>query len=540
MESTRPTKLEDMSRADLITRIRALEARLPNHLVQRRIPDNQQPFPFDAHPTRKIALKFTYAGWEYNGLAAQSQPTPLPTVEQVLFDALVNTRLVDPAGGMDGCGWSRCGRTDRGVSAASQVVSIRLRSALGEKPIPQPAPQEEDTTAPEPVKDSTYADPEDLGLPFGLASPISSRAPTPPPTDMPKRELAYVHMLNRVLPPTVRILAWSPVSDTFDARFSCQYRHYKYFFVRGSRAGQGGLDIAAMRDAARRLVGEHDFRNFCKLDPSKQIENFSRRVLGAWIERVDQDQESPVERSGSDFGGEEEVYVFNLKGTAFLWHQVRCIMAILFLVGSRLEMPSVIDALLHTSLDSSKTTTIQSPLLPVESKPNYAMADGLPLVLWDCGYRPEDVQWRTDDDAECEDGIVSDRERTHNFWFQLYSIWTRDRIQTTMQSYFLHAAEAFYPAPRSEDVFALSMPVPGTRVDAPVRLNMGGGVYRHATRYLPILELERGARAEAANVRWREGVAGKRRIAKRDTKKERKELAEADGSPVDQWGDCGA
>ncbi|KAF8602992.1 tRNA pseudouridine synthase [Ceratobasidium sp. AG-I] len=522
MDTSRPPKLEELSKEDLIARIHALESLIPAHTLQHNRRPRIEPLPFNfaAHPSRKVALKFTYAGWDYNGLAAQSQPTPLPTVEQVLFDALVSTRLIDPEGGMDGCGWSRCGRTDRGVSAASQVVSLRLRSALGDKPVLQPAVSER-PAAPEDLVDSIYTDGEDLGLPLGLASPSSSRSSSPVPNSAPKSELAYVHILNRVLPPTIRILAWSPVSDTFDARFSCQYRHYKYFFTRSGRSNPGGLDTAAMRDAACRLVGEHDFRNFCKLDPSKQIENFSRRVLGAWIERVESDQAAdPPSSDSTDEAGEEDVWVFNLKGTAFLWHQVRCIMAILFLVGARLEPPSIIDSLLHTSFSSSKSST---PFDPVESKPNYAMADGLPLVLWDCGYRLEDVQWQTDDNVECKDGILSDRERTRNFWFQLYALWTRDRIQTTMQSYFLRAAEVFYPPPTSEDSLAFATTIPGSRVDAPVRLNMGGGVYRHTTRYIPILEIERGEKAEAANLKWREGAAGKRRLAKRGAKKERAE-----------------
>ena len=30
-----------------------------------------------------------------------------------------------------------------------------------------------------------------------------------------------------------------------------------------------------------------------------------------------------------------------IKGTAFLWHQVRCMVAVLFLIGQGLESPSV-------------------------------------------------------------------------------------------------------------------------------------------------------------------------------------------------------
>jgi hypothetical protein len=92
-------------------------------------------FDFSKHPRRKIALKFCYSGWEYSGLAHQIGPTPLPTVENVLFDAMVKAHLVDPATGLDGCGWERCGRTDRGVSAAGQVVSLWIRSQNSSPPV---------------------------------------------------------------------------------------------------------------------------------------------------------------------------------------------------------------------------------------------------------------------------------------------------------------------------------------------------------------------------------------------------------------------
>ena len=81
-------------------------------------------------------------------------------------------------------------------------------------------------------------------------------------------------MINRALPDDVRVLAWSYVDASFSARFDCSYRHYKYFFA---DPGGGGLDLDAMRDAARRLEGEHDFRNLCKMD-AKNVHNYVRRV----------------------------------------------------------------------------------------------------------------------------------------------------------------------------------------------------------------------------------------------------------------------
>lgn len=40
-------------------------------------------------------------------------------------------------------------------------------------------------------------------------------------------EINYCEMLNRVLPPDIRALAWAPVSEDFSARFSCSDRTYR-------------------------------------------------------------------------------------------------------------------------------------------------------------------------------------------------------------------------------------------------------------------------------------------------------------------------
>lgn len=43
---------------------------------------------------------------------------------------------------------------------------------------------------------------------------------------------------------------------------------------------------------------------------------------------------------------EYSIFVIQIKAKAFLWHQIRCIMAILFLVAQGKEDPSIIDELL--------------------------------------------------------------------------------------------------------------------------------------------------------------------------------------------------
>ncbi|AMD22337.1 HGL003Wp [Eremothecium sinecaudum] len=265
---------------------------------------------FSKYNTRFIALRFAYLGWNYNGLAIQKDPTPLPTVEGTILAAMQKCKLV-PSITPQEYNFSRCGRTDKGVSAMNQVISLYVRSNLT---------LEEQL---DPQSDS--------------------------------KEIPYVHILNQLLPVDIRVSAvcLRPPKG-FDARFSCKYRHYKYLF------NENGLDISMMREAAKYFEGEHDFRNYCKLDGSKQITNYKRRIISANILQV-----------------EGDMYCFDLIGSAFLWHQVRCMTAILFLIGQGLEDISLVQNL----LDVDK----------YPQKPVYDLASDIPLILYDCKF--DDLEW---------------------------------------------------------------------------------------------------------------------------------------------------
>jgi tRNA pseudouridine38/39 synthase len=145
----------------------------------------------------------------------------------------------------------------------------------------------------------------------------------------------------------------------------------------------GWLNIDAMREAAKLFEGLHDFRNFCKVDPGKQINNFERRIFYADIEEVDDSTGALAFVNGEDFhassitaSGSPKIYTFTLHGSAFLWHQVRCMVAILFLVGQGLEKPSIISELLDVEKNPCR--------------PTYEMATDTPLVLWNCVFPRED------------------------------------------------------------------------------------------------------------------------------------------------------
>ncbi|KAK4455715.1 pseudouridine synthase [Podospora aff. communis PSN243] len=327
---------------------------------------------------RFVALKIAYLGKNYNGF--EYQPFgELPTIEEELWKALVKACLIFPekAEEVDFGQWnySKCGRTDRGVSAFGQVIALNLRSS---KPLPKvEEPAEENG---EPVAEGEEAPVE----------PASKRREWDPVKD----ELQYCRVLNRLLPPDIRVLAWAPATpETFSARFSCRERQYRYFFTQpafaptqtsletaGTRPGamkDGWLDIDAMRKAAKLFEGLHDFRNFCKIDPKKQITVYDRRVFECDVVEVEDASTAlpylnhPEMKPKSFPGGTyPKIYYFHVRGSAFLWHQIRHMISILFLVGQGLEPPSVISELLDAKTNPCK--------------PNYLMADETPLVLWDC------------------------------------------------------------------------------------------------------------------------------------------------------------
>lgn len=130
-------------------------------------------------------------------------------------------------------------------------------------------------------------------------------------------------MLNAILPNDIRVLGWCPVKLDFNARFGTRSRIYRYYFVRRN------LDLKLMLESSKKYIGEHDFRHFCKIDLGN-VTNFVRTIIRTDIVKL--------------FDGEnegKEIWYFEIEGQAFLWHQVRYLVAILFLIGSHLEEPTV-------------------------------------------------------------------------------------------------------------------------------------------------------------------------------------------------------
>ncbi|XP_039159842.1 tRNA pseudouridine(38/39) synthase isoform X4 [Eucalyptus grandis] len=83
----------------------------------------------ECHPRRYVALRLMYFGQRFYGFASEAQLDP--TVESEIFKALEKTKLL--VGDKKKSQYSRCGRTDKGVSSFGQVISLFLRSNLQPK-----------------------------------------------------------------------------------------------------------------------------------------------------------------------------------------------------------------------------------------------------------------------------------------------------------------------------------------------------------------------------------------------------------------------
>lgn len=186
----------------------------------------------------RVRLDLAYDGTEFAGWARQR--SGLRTVQQVLEEALTAVlRLPEPVQ------LTVAGRTDSGVHASGQVAHF--------------------------------------DLPQGVWA------------------AHYEKLLRRLagkLPLDVRVYRAEPAPEGFDARFAASSRRYVYrvcdsqegtlptrrrFVLWHNRA----LDLEALNEASRLMLGEHDFAAYCK---KREGATTIRRLLDVHWERVRRDE----------------------------------------------------------------------------------------------------------------------------------------------------------------------------------------------------------------------------------------------------------
>jgi len=128
--------------------------------------------------------------------------------------------------------------------------------------------------------------------------------------------------LNAVLPADIVAIEVGRAAFDFHPRYDARSRRYRYTLYnapvrwplarRYSLHVAASLDVAAMRQAARLLVGEHDFATFGQ-PPQGRVT----------VRRV----------SAAEWGGESPYLTFDIEANAFLYRMVRSVVGTLLQVG---------------------------------------------------------------------------------------------------------------------------------------------------------------------------------------------------------------
>jgi tRNA pseudouridine38-40 synthase len=151
-----------------------------------------------------------------------------------------------------------------------------------------------------------------------------------------------VTSLNKQMRGRVQVLRAERVDDSFHARFSAQWREYRYLVLESAPPGLestnvwswavgGPLDLAAMNASAQDVLGTHDFRAFCRRPTnSTPDEPLLRRVIAAQWERLEDEwlmspRHAPVVR-------------LTIRAQSFCHNMVRCLTSTMVGIGTG-ELP---------------------------------------------------------------------------------------------------------------------------------------------------------------------------------------------------------
>jgi len=161
----------------------------------------------------------------------------------------------------------------------------------------------------------------------------------------------FQRALNALLPPTIRIVAAEEVGPDFNARWSARGKTYRYRIYRGKVVPPMiwryvlhypfPLDEDAMRVAAARFVGIHDFASFSASTGTEEDDkerSTEREIFSTELVR----------------SADNEELVFTVKGRSFLRYMMRKMVGTLLDVGRGKLTPSDIDRLYELK-DRSKS-----------------------------------------------------------------------------------------------------------------------------------------------------------------------------------------
>src|ERR1700675_2275779 len=186
----------------------------------------------------------------------------------------------------------------------------------------------------------------------------------------------FQRALNALLPPAIRIAAAEEVGPDFNARWSARGKIYRYRLYRGKVVPPMlwryvlhypfPLDEEAMRDAATRFVGTHDFASFAASTGSEEDDkerSTDREIFSTDLART----------------ADNEELVFTVRGRSFLRYKIRKMVGTLLDVGRGRLKPHDIDRL-YELRDRSKSGPTVPPqgLVMVEVQHEEAWRLGRP------------------------------------------------------------------------------------------------------------------------------------------------------------------
>lgn len=142
------------------------------------------------------------------------------------------------------------------------------------------------------------------------------------------------------------------------------------------------------------------------MDVGNGVVTFERAIRNARIVLSTNSAAHASEESAYD------MFYFELTGKAFLWHQVRCIVAILLLVGQHNEKPEIVRQLLD--VETNPCT------------PQYSLASDIPLNLFNVEYDEISTNTVTTGDAQAENiGWMYDSVNLSRVIGLLQEQWTK-------------------------------------------------------------------------------------------------------------------
>lgn len=165
---------------------------------------------------------------------------------------------------------------------------------------------------------------------------------------------SYLKMINSILKDKIFVYSYSIVPKDFHPRHSATKRSYLYIM------DNENYDIEIMKVGAKRMLGKHDFYNFCKRDNS----NIStiRTINKIDINLI-----------------ENRIYI-TIDATSFLWKMIR----------------KIIYSLKMISLKKKNISWIENLLNPNQYKENLKCVSPKGLILKSIDYQNYSLNWKYD------------------------------------------------------------------------------------------------------------------------------------------------